>query len=321
MELRRPQSPFARPAFEDVPRCDGPKFHRQPLPCRQNAEWLPQSPKICSLRNSPGSNTLGYPREDFGTSFAAPLLAREAAFVFEQLRHKCPGDSRPFACAVKAVLALTADDVAKRLDESLQPLASRTIGYGRAKAERFRKPVEQRARFVWQGVIAHQKDIARVQLPIPKAWVEKASTHHLRLCVAWDTPVCAAAERQWSCRDVNVTVHTGPDAKALHPSRGKVEGYPLFRRTWRLEKARAKMIVEGDFWVLEFSYTEIAAYAAGHNVPQSQRVALAAEIWDEGESPVEPHSFIQSQPVATSLVRLSNTSAWFAQAIPITSDV
>jgi hypothetical protein len=39
-----------------------------------------------------GFNTLGYPREDFGTSFAAPLLAREAAFIFEELRPKCPGD-------------------------------------------------------------------------------------------------------------------------------------------------------------------------------------------------------------------------------------
>lgn len=270
-----------------------------------------------------GFNTLGYPREDFGTSFAAPLLAREAAFIFEELRPKCPGDSRPFACAVKAVLALTADDVAKRLDESLQPLASRTIGYGRAKAERFRKPVEQRARFVWQGVIAHQKDIARVQLPIPKAWVEEASAPRLQLCIAWDTPVCAAAESQWSCRDVKVTIHPGPDADALHGSRGKVAGYPLFRRSWKLEKAKEKKIIEGDFWVLEFSYTEIAAYAAGHNVPQSQRVALAAEIWDEGESSVEPHSFIQSLPIAISgsLVRLSNTSAWLPQAISVTSDL
>ncbi len=267
-----------------------------------------------------GFNTLGYPREDFGTSFAAPLLAREAAFVFEELRSKCPGDSRPFACAVKAILASTADDVAARLNDALQPLAERTIGFGRAKAERFRKPLEKRARFVWQGVIAHQKDIVRVQLPIPKAWVEQATSPQLQLCVAWDTPVSSAAKDQWSCRDVNVTVHPGPDADALRGSHGKVAGYPLFRRTWKLEKAREKKVVIGDFWVLEFSYSEIAAYAAGHNVPQSQRVALAAEIWDESETPVEPHSFIQSLPVAASLVRLSNTSAWLPQVISITSD-
>lgn len=267
-----------------------------------------------------GFDTLGDPRESFGTSFAAPLLAREAAFIFDELRSKCQGDSRPFACTVKAVLALTADDISARLHDSLQPLAKRTLGFGRAKAERFRKPVEQRARFVWQGVIAHQKDIVRVQIPIPRRWVEEAISPQLQLCVAWDTPVCAAAQDQWSCRDVNVTIHPGPDARALRGSQGKVKGYPLFRRTWRLDKAREERIVEGDFWVMEFSYSEIAAYAAGHNVPQSQRVALAAEIWDAGETPIEPHSYVQSLPVAASMVRMSNTSAWLPQAISITSD-
>lgn len=299
----------------------GPGFAKSPKPDLCDSAGNSDT----NYRQLPGSgvwgfNTLGHPREAFGTSFASPLLAREAAFVFEELRSKCPGDSRPFACAVKAVLALTADDVTARLHDSLQPLAKRSLGFGRASAGRFRKPIEQRARFVWQGVIAHQKDIVRVQIPIPRTWVEEATSPQLQLCVAWDAPVCAAAESQWSCRDVKVTIHPGPDADALHGSRGRVEGYPLFRRSWKLDKAREKNIVEGDFWVLEFSYSEIAAYAAGHNVPQSQRVALAAEIWDEGEVPVEPHSFIQSLPVAASLIRLSNTSVWLPQAISITSD-
>jgi hypothetical protein len=267
-----------------------------------------------------GYSALGHAREDFGTSFAAPLLAREAAFVFEELRPKCPGDSRPFACAVKAVLALTADDVARRLNEALQPLAKRTLGFGRGSAERFRTLIQQSARFVWQGVIAHEDDLARVQLPIPRAWIEQAASPQLQLCVSWDTPVCAAAENQWSCRDLKVTIRPGPEADALHGSRGRVEGYPLFRRTWKMDKARKKGVVESDFWVLEFSYAQIAAYAAGHAVPPSQRVALAAEIWDDAESPLEPHSFVQSLPIASTLVRLSNTSAWLPQAISITSD-
>jgi hypothetical protein len=120
---------------------------------------------------------------------------------------------------------------------------------------------------------------------------------------------------------VQVTIHPGPDADALHGSRGKVGGYPLFRRAWNLEKARQKGIVMADFWVLEFSYSEIAAYAAGHIVPQSQRIALAAEIWDASENPLEPHSFLQSLPVAASLLRLSNTSAWLPQVVSITSDL
>jgi hypothetical protein len=267
-----------------------------------------------------GFSTLGNPQEDFGTSFAAPLLAREAAFLFEELRPKCPGDSRPFACAVKAVLALTADDVAKRLSDALQPLAKRTLGFGRAGAERFRRPTQQRARFVWQGVIAHENDLVRVQLPIPFQWVDQAEAPQLQICVAWDTPVCAAAENQWSCRDVELTIRPGPEAEALRGSKGRVAGYPLFRRTWKLEKAREKQTLEGDLWVLEFKYSQIAAYAAGHSVPPSQRVAFAAEIWDQAETPLDPHGFVQSLPIAPTLIRLSNTSAWLPHAVSITSD-
>ncbi|MGA9779931.1 MAG: S8 family serine peptidase [Verrucomicrobiia bacterium] len=271
-----------------------------------------------------GYTALGNPREGFGTSFAAPLLAREAAFVFEELRPKCPGDSRPFACTVKAVLALTADDVAKRLSDSFQPLAKRTIGFGRASAERFRRPNQQRARFVWQGVIAHEDDLVRVQLPVPVAWIDEASSPQLQLCVAWDAPVCAAAESEWSCRDVQITIRPGPEAAAANGSRGRTPGYPLFKRTWKLDKALAKArendVADSDSWILEFKYSQIAAYAAGHVVPSSQRIAFVAEIWDEDETPLEPHRFIQALPIAASLVRLSNTSAWLPQAISIASE-
>jgi hypothetical protein len=269
-----------------------------------------------------GFSSLGTPREDFGTSFAAPLLAREAAFTFEELRPKCPPpDSRPFACLIKAVLALTADNLTERLSESLQPLAKRTVGFGRGKAERFRKPTQQRARFVWQGVIAHESDVVRVQLPIPVTWINQASSPKLDLCVAWDAPVCAAAVQQWSCRDVEATIRPGPEADAFRGSAGRVAGYPLFKRTWKLGKAREKGKVENDLWVLEFKYSQIAAYAAGHRVPPSQRIALAAEIWDDSDSPLAPHGFVQSLPVASSLTRLSNTSAWLPQAISITTNL
>jgi Subtilase family len=270
-----------------------------------------------------GYTALGDAREEFGTSFAAPLLAREAAFVFEELRPKCPGDSRPFACAVKAVLALTADDIAKRLSDALKPLAKRTIGFGRANVQRFKQPTNQRARFVWQGVIAHEDDVIRVQLPVPLAWINEAASPQFQICVAWDTPVCAAAEKQWSCRDVEVKIKPGPDAKALYSLRAdaRTPGYPLFKRTWKLEKAREKDVLEGDLWVLEFNYSQIAAYAAGHTVPPAQRVAFAAEIWDAAEDPLEPHSFVQTLPIASTLFRLSNTSVWLPQAISITSDM
>ncbi len=268
-----------------------------------------------------GYSTLGDPREDVGTSFAAPLLAREAAFIFQDLKPLCPGDSRPFSCAVKATLALTADDVTTRLSEELVPLAKRTLGFGKPNAERFRQARADRARFFWQGVIAHEDDVARVQLPIPRDWVDVAQAPQLSICVAWDTPVASAAERQWSCRDVEMRVRPSPDSKAVHGSRGRVAGYPLFKRHWNLERARDKDLIGGDFWTLEFQYSQIAAYAAGHSVPTSQRVAFAAELWDAGEEPLGPHEFVQALPIASTLVHLSNTAAWLPQRVAITSNI
>ena len=113
------------------------------------------------------------------------------------------------------------------------------------------------------------------------------------------------------------------DAKALYSLRAdaRTPGYPLFKRTWKLGKAREKDVLEGDLWVLEFNYSQIAAYAAGHSVPLAQRIAFAAEIWDDAENPLEPHSFVQTLPIASTLVRMSNTSVWLPQAISITSDL
>ncbi|MGH8163196.1 MAG: hypothetical protein ACREP1_02535, partial [Rhodanobacteraceae bacterium] len=103
-------------------------------------------------------------------------------------------------------------------------------------------------------------------------------------------------------------------------SRGRVPGDPLFKRTWDLQKAREKDVIESDAWTLELTYSQIAAYAAGHFVSPSQRVAFAAELWDRSEKPIEPHSFVQSLPIAPTLVRVSNTAAWLPTPITITSD-
>ena len=267
-----------------------------------------------------GLSAIGAAKESPGTSFAAPLLAREAAFILESLRDRCPGDSQPFASTAKAALALTADFVAGRLDTSLQPLANRTTGFGIGRADFFSIPDKSKARFVWQGVIEHEDDIVRVQIPIPLDWVTNSESPRLKLCVAWDTPVNAAAESQWSCRDVQAKLRPAPEAKALYGSTGQIHGYPLFQRQWDLGKAREKDLLEDDLWTIELTYSHQAAYSAGHNVPPSQRVSFVAEIWDDAEDPLEPHSFIQSLPIASTLVRLSNTSAWLPQAVTITSE-
>lgn len=267
-----------------------------------------------------GFSALGDPREDWGTSFAAPLLAREAAYVVDFLRPFCPGDTKLFACTVKAVLGSVAEDVTASLSNGLRPLGDRTLGFGRSDARPLRSPQQRTARFIWQGVIDSRDKISRVQLPIPSDWLNRSSAPRLRLCVAWDTPVNAAAEDQWACRDVEVKFHRGLEFRAVHGSRGRVPGYPLFERWWDLKKADEKFPAEGDLWILTFNYSQVASYAAGHVVSDAQRIGMAAEIWDDGEAAEEPHAYLQALDIAPTLSRLSNTAAWLPQPITITAD-
>lgn len=296
----------------------GPGFARSPKPdlCASagntDQNYNPQ----------PGSgvwtlNALGDPSEVFGTSYSAPILAREAAFTFEELRKVCPEDTRPFACTVKAVLALTADDVGSRCSDSVKLLAKRTLGCGKASVHAFKNPVAQKARYFWQGIIQHHSDIVRTQIPIPKSWIQEAELPTLRICVSWDTPVCAAAEAQWACRDVEITLRAETEGSALRGSQSRVAGYPLFNRIWNLKDVQN---ITNDQWTAELKYSQLATYAAGHNVSPMQRIAIAAEIWDEAEAAVSPHTFIQSLPIASTLNRLSNTVAMLPQNVTITTD-
>lgn len=239
------------------------------------------------------------------------------AFVLRALQQVCPENTRPFACTAKAVLALTADDVGSSCHASLQPLIKRTLGYGKANVASFRNPLSEKARFFWQGLIAHHVDVIRVQLPIPIDWINEAGSPQLRICVAWDTPVCAATEAHWSCRDIEVTLRPSADGSSLRGSHTRVSGYPLFHRSWNLSKSENP---PSDLWTIEIKYSQLAAYAAGHDVPDSQRVAFAAEIWDTSEKPVQPHSFVQSLPIASTFSRFSSNATWLPQAVTVTTD-
>lgn len=261
------------------------------------------------------------PKETTGTSFAAPLLAREAAFVLQALQSQCVGDTKPFACTAKAVLAISATDVSGGLQPSLHKLAKRTLGYGLARSEQFIKAPQHRARFVWQGIIEHEKDIVRVQVPVPRAWLKNAGSPNMQMCVAWDTPVNAAAELEWGCRDVEVKLFNDPEAqKGLKGSNRSAAGYPLFIKSWNLAQDIEDRQATSDLWVVELSYMQQAAYSAGTFPTSSQRVAFVAELWDEAEKPVDPHSYVQGLPIASSFNRLSNTSVWLGQPAAIVSE-
>ncbi len=252
-------------------------------------------------------SALGEPLEVFGTSQAAPLLAREAAFVLSELRRFCPPETRPYACTAKAILALTADNVAARLPSEYRDISGLALGYGRASAERLKQPHPDSALIFWQGFAERAGDKLRVRIPISREWLSAATSPQLRICIAWDTPVNSAVE-SWACRDVSLTLCATEESHGASGTQRKGTGYPLYSRTWDLRKAAEKTPPSDDFWIVEMSYKQIAAYAAGHLPTPLQRIAFAAELKDIGETPQSPQSFIQQIPASQEMTRFSTVA-------------
>lgn len=240
-----------------------------------------------------------------GTSFAAPLLARQAAFAFQALQTFCPQGARPFAVTVKAFLALTATRVEG--PPPVRALADRTIGRGVASAARLGRPHPQSGVFLWQGVIEGVSDVVRVQVPIPRTWLTGARAPKLRLVCSWDPPVHEAVKSIWACRRVAAQLRPAPGEKALHGSRGDHASYPLIDRTYDLSAPKlAKITLPPDeLWTLELSYEQIAEYYPGITFAPQQRVAFAAELFDETDAPVSPQPAILKLPAAATMTRLA----------------
>ena len=66
---------------------------------------------------------------------------------------------------------------------------------------------------------------------------------------------------------------------------------------------------------LPFTYEEIAPYPPATDFDPRQRVAFAAELVDQGESPVDPQTAMQALPIAPTMTRLS------IQPVPIRSPI
>jgi hypothetical protein len=60
------------------------------------------------------------------------------------------------------------------------------------------------------------------------------------------------------------------------------ESYPIFDRTYDLRKLPAGITADGDMWLVEISYEQIAAYHPAMTFPPQQRIAFAAELFDAG---------------------------------------
>lgn len=251
-----------------------------------------------------GLNPAGMWEDQSGTSFAAPLLAREAAFALQRLQAVCQRGAQPFATTVKAFLALTA--TAPVEDVPIAELAELTLGRGVASAHRLDAPSSGTGVMIWQGVLEDEKDVARIQIPIPLGWWTDADEPVLRLVVSWDPPVNSAVQHLWSTRDITVRLRTHLDSKAHRPSNLRARGtYPMIERLYYLHKLPKDVDVVGDSWLLEISYEQIAEYHPAMTFPPQQRVAFAAELVDQGTSRLSPQTALQSLPVTQTMTRLT----------------
>jgi hypothetical protein len=122
----------------------------------------------------------------------------------------------------------------------------------------------------------------------------KAEKPILRLVVCWDPPVNAAASDVWATRKVEAHLKVNPDSASLHGTRGAHPSYPVIDRQYDLRKLPKDVTPEGDAWLLELSYSQIADYYPGQEFSVQQRVAFAAELFDGAEKPVSPQEFMQA---------------------------
>ena len=252
-----------------------------------------------------GFSGSGFPEDRVGTSYAAPLLAREAALALNTLQDYCAPGTYPFGVAVRAFLALTAE---KTTDYApINSLAERTLGLGKASSIRITAPRGGSAVILWQGIIETTKDIVRVQLPVPRQWLADATDPTLRLFLCYDPPVNESAKALWACRRVNAVLHTAPESPAVRGPSRKHGTYPLSCREYKLARYAPgkEKAAEGDLWVLEFFYEDIFDYPPGMDFDPRQRVAFAAELLDLGANPVDPQPAMQALPIAASMTRLS----------------
>lgn len=285
----------------------GPGLCNSPVPgfsapggdCSDSYDWAPGTgPWVCSAE--------GVWEDSFGTSLAAPLVAREAAWVLKDLAQHCAPMSAPFIATVKAWMNL----VARRppLQGAFERLGQRSLGKGFPTAERVRAPLEHSAVFVWQTMLQAAKSVNRAQFPVPEEWLKKASAPMLRVVCAWSTPVNIALLDSWACRKVALKVRPFGGEAALRGGGSARGAYPLIDRLWpiSLKALEGKgFAVANSPWVVEVEYEEIGEYPPAMTVSSQQRVGIVLELFDDCESPTSPQASIQALPVTMDMLRLA----------------
>ncbi len=252
-----------------------------------------------------GFSGAGLPEDRAATSFAAPILASEAALTMDGLQRFCLPGTQPFAVTARAFLTLVAER--SWSDDRVKALADRTLGNGRATAARLATPAARSAVLLWQGYIESPSDIVRVQIPIPLDWLATADKPIFRLVVSADPPVNEVAHATWACRKIIPRVRPGHDVRAITAPRGGHASFPCIDRRYNLTRYKPgnEKEAEGDTWLIDLSYEEIAPYPPGMDFDPRQRVAFAAELYDAAATRADPQPAMQALPIAASMTRLS----------------
>lgn len=243
-----------------------------------------------------------------GSSFAAPVVANRCAQVIAELQQYCTQASRPYGVLVRAFISLAG--VRDPLPAAFDELANRTLGDGRVNMTPLTTPPPDTAYLFWQGLLGSSKDRLQVQIPIPMAWIDGATKPFIEIVVAWDTPTNAAARDIYGCRNLDLKLRPAPDENAVRPKRTKgrriTKGYPILRRRYDLKKATQKLELNGDIWLCELQYDQVADYPPTLDFSPEQRVGMCIKLFDaEGGS--SPQSLIQALPISRSMVHLSST--------------
>lgn len=281
--------------------CDAPVpgFSAPGGDCLANYTWAPSTGVWINT-------STGMWEDHCGTSVAAPLVAREAAWICQELARYCADGATPFAGTIKAWMRFSA--TRPSLKGAMSLLARRTLGEGQPSTQFLRSPSGEYACFVWQTVLQAPNGVSRVQFPVPLAWLREAKAPRLRIVVSWNTPVSSALTEHWAIRKVLAKVRPFGSNEAIRGGETAVGGYPMIDRSLDVSIAAlsAKQFKPNDeLWILECEYESLGPDPVGMTVSPQQRVGAILVLYDESESPVSPQPLIQAMPIAVEMDRLS----------------
>jgi hypothetical protein len=269
-------------------------------------------------------NQLGDWEDVIGTSFAAPIVARQAALACAALKSHCKPGVEPFASTIKAFLAFSARHRTSdgNFPTQIRKLAGRTLGHGEPATDLLSHPDGNKATFVWQGTLERPGHAARLKLPIPRAWLKEAKAPQLRAVCAWNTPVFAGAPNVWACRKVELHLRPDLNAPALLGKGKTVGAYPLIDRTYDLSAIHLLergVDVSGDEWVFEIEYQDVGPYPPLSIIDEAQRVGVVVELCDaDTVQNISPQAAVQAMPITATMIQLGGAKVgiWAPIKIP-----